>query len=83
MLPTEHRRSLVQSQTSYTSITQTFNYTDEQARGQRPMFHITPPFGWMNDPNGMFQLNGTTHVFYQHTPEAGRLAAFEVFGLGT
>jgi beta-fructofuranosidase len=66
----EHRRSLIQSQTWYTSITQTFNYTDEQARGQRPMFHITPPFGWMNDPNGMFELNGTTHVFYQHTPEA-------------
>ena len=24
----------------------------------RPQFHFTPPSQWMNDPNGMFYLNG-------------------------
>lgn len=34
----------------------------------RPNFHYTPKKGWMNDPNGMFYLNGTYHLFFQHTP---------------
>jgi levanase/fructan beta-fructosidase len=34
----------------------------------RPNFHFTPKKGWMNDPNGMFYLNGTYHLFFQHTP---------------
>ena len=34
----------------------------------RPSYHFTPQKGWMNDPNGMFYLNGTYHLFYQYTP---------------
>lgn len=34
----------------------------------RPNSHFTPKKGWMNDPNGMFYLNGTYHLFFQHTP---------------
>jgi hypothetical protein len=26
--------------------------------------------GWMNDPHGMFEVNGTTHVFMQYNPRA-------------
>lgn len=34
----------------------------------RPSYHHTPTYGWMNDPNGMFYLNGTWHLFYQYNP---------------
>lgn len=34
----------------------------------RPRYHHTPAYGWMNDPNGMFYLDGTYHLYYQHNP---------------
>lgn len=33
-----------------------------------PAFHVTPPCGWMNDPNGFSQYQGKTHLFYQFHP---------------
>lgn len=38
----------------------------------RPRFHLMPPSGWMNDPNGVVQWDGRYHVFYQHNPHAPR-----------
>jgi len=35
----------------------------------RPNFHFTPQENWMNDPNGMFYLKGTYHLFFQYYPE--------------
>ena len=34
----------------------------------RPEFHHTPVYGWMNDPNGMFYLDGVYHLYYQWNP---------------
>ena len=34
----------------------------------RPAYHHTPPYGWMNDPNGMFYKDGVWHLYYQFNP---------------
>ncbi|MCR4952364.1 MAG: glycoside hydrolase family 32 protein [Solobacterium sp.] len=34
----------------------------------RPLFHLTPRVGWMNDPNGFSYYNGYYHLFYQYYP---------------
>lgn len=35
----------------------------------RPNFHFTPKANWMNDPNGMFYLNGKYHLYFQYYPD--------------
>ena len=35
----------------------------------RPNFHFTPKANWMNDPNGMFYLNGKYHMYFQYYPD--------------
>jgi fructan beta-fructosidase len=39
--------------------------TDEDFR---PTYHYAPAKGWMNDPNGLFYLDGVYHLYYQHNP---------------
>lgn len=34
----------------------------------RPVYHHTPLYGWMNDPNGMFYKDGVWHLYYQWNP---------------
>ncbi|KAL0840867.1 hypothetical protein ABMA28_014671 [Loxostege sticticalis] len=34
----------------------------------RPHYHIAPPVGWMNDPNGFSYYKGEYHMFYQFYP---------------
>ena len=41
------------------------NYIDEK---EKPLFHVTPETGWMNDPNGFSVYQGKVHLFYQFYP---------------
>lgn len=45
-------------------------YDATQICGQRPRYHHAPPYGWMNDPNGMFYdaSTGLWHLYYQWNP---------------
>ena len=31
-------------------------------------FHLMPPTGWMNDPNGLCEFQGINHIYFQYTP---------------
>lgn len=34
----------------------------------RPVYHHTPAWGWMNDPNGIFYKDGVWHLYFQYNP---------------
>lgn len=34
----------------------------------RQKFHLMPPVGWLNDPNGLCQFQGIYHFFFQYSP---------------
>ena len=34
----------------------------------RPRYHYAPARNWMNDPNGLYYLNGEWHAFHQYNP---------------
>ena len=42
----------------------------KQARADRNRlrYHLMPPAGWMNDPNGLCQFQGVYHIYFQYTP---------------
>ena len=35
----------------------------------RLSYHVMPETGWLNDPNGAIQFNGTYHLYYQYVPD--------------
>lgn len=35
----------------------------------RPKFHLSPPIGRLNDPNGLYYDNGILHAYFQHDPQ--------------
>ncbi|MDE6468390.1 MAG: DUF4980 domain-containing protein, partial [Muribaculaceae bacterium] len=48
------------------TLADTFDTTNREKF--RPVFHHTPLYGWMNDPNGMFFKDGEWHLYYQWNP---------------
>lgn len=34
----------------------------------RQHFHLQPPTGWLNDPNGLCQIGETYHAYFQYAP---------------
>lgn len=48
------------------------SYDASNTDNYRPLYHHTPQWGWMNDPNGMFYdaLQGLWHLYYQYNPYA-------------
>ena len=50
----------------YMTLSDTFDRTNREY--WRPVYHHTPVYGWMNDPNGMFYKDGTYHLYYQYNP---------------
>lgn len=50
----------------YITVTDTFDTKNREKF--RPVYHHTPLWGWMNDPNGMFYKDGVWHLYYQYNP---------------
>lgn len=44
------------------------SYDTTNREQYRPIYHHTPAYGWMNDPNGMFYKDGVWHLYFQHNP---------------
>ena len=45
-------------------ISDSFDMTNKEMF--RPVYHHTPVYGWMNDPNGMFYKDGVYHLYFQY-----------------
>lgn len=52
------------------ALADTFDVTNREKF--RPLYHHTPQYGWMNDPNGMFYKDGVWHLYYQWNPYGSR-----------
>ncbi len=51
-----------------TSLSTTDVWTTEPSGAYRPLYHHTPPYGWMGDACATVANGGAYHLFYQHNP---------------
>ncbi|GIZ15627.1 hypothetical protein RCZ15_04970 [Capnocytophaga catalasegens] len=60
--------SLKTTDIGYKEIKQVATYEFNYNETYRPLYHFTPQYGWMNDPNGMVYHNGEYHLYFQYNP---------------
>ena len=63
-----HRRKDVIKDLCWSNMSLSDEFSVENIEKYRPVFHHTPQYGWMNDPNGMFYHDGVYHLYYQYNP---------------
>lgn len=66
-----HSRASVreaQDEACWSSISLSDSFDTANREKYRPVFHHTPSYGWMNDPNGMFYKDGVWHLYFQWNP---------------
>ena len=54
--------------TCWKRMTYSDTFDTKNVERHRPLYHHTPQYGWMNDPNGMFYKDGVWHLCYQFNP---------------
>ena len=54
--------------TCWKRMTYSDTFDTKNVEKHRPLYHHTPQYGWMNDPNGMFYKDGVWHLCYQYNP---------------
>ena len=54
--------------TCWKNIKNAESFDTTNRKQYRPLYHHTPAYGWMNDPNGMFFKDGVWHLYFQHNP---------------
>ena len=58
----------IRSFTCWQKMTYADKFDDKNTEKHRPLYHHTPQYGWMNDPNGMFYKDGVWHQYFQYNP---------------
>lgn len=53
-----------------TALRRSLAQGDAYARRMQPRYHVAPERNWLNDPNGLAQVDGVYHVFFQHNERA-------------
>ena len=61
-------------------IAHNFDLSSREEDPHRPLWHLYPPMGFMNDPNGFCQKDGVFHLFYQWNPYHLSHHSFKLWG---
>lgn len=70
IITTQDRSNIreVKEDACWSNLTLSDTFDTANKEYYRPVYHHTPQYGWMNDPNGMFYKDGEWHLYYQWNP---------------
>ena len=60
--------TLIIAATFYSGLNAQSDAKKSEEQLYRPNYHFTPKANWMNDPNGLYYLDGLYHLFFQYYP---------------